>query len=146
MNELTKLFDEEQEIQKLVRKISTGILDLSDYSLSKGPIELAEAEVIGKQMRKVCEDINEHVHHATKIIGALMTRTTKVKFKGRERSLHEVENELSLIHGDLEAIGNIAENFFEAPDRKAAFQNLSLHYGELLQHLTSLMLEEFGLK
>ena len=57
-----------------------------------------------------------------------------------------MENELSLIHGYLEAIGSFAERFFEAKDRKAAFDNLNQHYSELVEHVTSLMVSEAKLK
>ncbi len=146
MTELQKLFEEEQAIQQSVRKISEGVLELSDYSLAKSAIELAEAEVVGKSIRKACDEISEHVHKARKALGAFLTDTSKIKLKGKERPLHEVENELALIHGDLESIGSIAERFFEAKDRKIAFQNLNQHYSELMQHLTSLLLEEAALK
>ncbi|MEM3154255.1 MAG: hypothetical protein QW165_01670 [Candidatus Woesearchaeota archaeon] len=146
MNGLKKLFDEENAIQEAVKRISHGVLDLSDYVLSKSAIELAEAQVVGKNVRKACDDINEHVHKARKVLGALLTDAVRVQFKGKERALHEIENELSLIHGDLEAIGSIAERFYDAKDRKAAFENLNQHYSELVRHLTSLMLEEASLK
>ena len=146
MTELAKLFQEEEKIQLAVREISQGLLDLSDYSLAKGAIELAESEVVGKRIRNACDKINEEVHIARKKLGALLTNSTKVKFKKSERPLHEMENELSLIHGDLEAIGQIAERFHEAENRKAAFENLNKHYSELIQHVTSLMIEEANLK
>lgn len=146
MTELQKLFEEEQAIQQSVRKISEGVLELSDYSLAKSAIELAEAEVVGKNIRKACDEVSEHVHKARKALGAFLTDASKINLKGKERPLHEVENELALIHGDLEAIGSIAERFFEVRDRKIAFQNLNQHYSELMQHLTSLLLKETELK
>ncbi len=146
MSELAKLFEEEEKIQQSVREISQGLLDLSDYSLSKSAIELAESEVVGKRIRNACDKISEEVHIARKKLGALLTNSTKVKFKKSERPLHEMENELSLIHGDLEAIGSIAERFFEAKDRKAAFDNLNQHYSELVEHVTSLMVSEAKMK
>lgn len=146
MTELGILFAEEERIQQAVREISQGVLDISDYVLAKGPIELAEAEVVGKNIRKSCDKINDVVHLARNTLGNLFTHTTKVKFKGKERPLHEMENELSLIHGDLESIGSIAERFFEAKDRGAAFDNLNQHYSELVEHVTSLMVSEAKLK
>ena len=146
MTELAKLFEEEEKIQQAVREISQGVLDMSDYTLAKSAVELAEAEVVGKRIRNACDSINDEVHIARKKLGALMTHTTKVKFKKAERPLHEMENELSLIHGDIEAIGRIAEDFYEAGNRKAAFENLNKHYSELIQHVTSLMIEESELK
>jgi len=146
MTELGILFAEEERIQLAVREISQGILDMSDYVLAKSPIELAEAEVVGKNIRKSCDKINDDVHLARNTLGNLFTHATKITFKGKERPLHEMENELSLIHGDLEAIGSIAEKFFEAKDRKAAFDNLNQHYSELVEHVTSLMVSEAKLK
>ena len=146
MKELAKLFEEEEKIEKSVREISQGVLDLSDYSLARSPIELAEAEIVGKKIRNSCDKISEEVHLARQKLGDFMTHTTKVKFKKGERSLHEMENELSLIHGDLDAIGRIAEDFYKSENRKAAFENLNSHYSELIQHVTSLMLEEANIK
>src|SRR3990172_3097944 len=142
MTELAKLFEEEEKIQQSVREISQGLLDLSDYTLAKSVIDLAESEVVGKRIRNACDKINEEVHIARKKLGALLTNSTKVKFKKAERPLHEMENELSLIHGDLEAIGQIAEKFHEAESRKAAFENMNKHYSELVKHVTSLMCQK----
>jgi len=50
------------------------------------------------------------------------------------------------MHGDIEAIGRIAEDFFEAKDRKAAFYNMNKHYSELVDHVSSLMAEGPELK
>ena len=146
MTDLDKLFEEEEKIQQSVREISQGLLDLSDYAVAKGVIELAEVEVVGKRIRNACDKINEEVHIARKKLGVLMTSSAKVKFKKAERPLHEMENELSLIHGDLETIGQIAESFYEAKNRKIAFENLNKHYSELVQHVTSLLVEESNLK
>ena len=146
MTELDKLFEEEEKIEQSVREISQGLLDLSDYSVSKSVIELAELEVVGKKIRNACDRINEEVHVARKKLGLLMGNSTKVNFKKAERPLHEMENELSLIHGDLEVIGQVAESFHQAKNRKAAFENLNKHYSELVQHVTSLMVEESNLK
>ena len=146
MTELDKLFAEEEKIQQSIREISQGMLDLSDYTIAKSVIELAEAEIVGKRIRNACDKINDEVHSARKTLGAFMTHTTSVTFKKGKRSLHEMENELSLIHGDVEAIGTIAENFYDAKDRKAAFENLNKHYTELVEHVTSLMVEEAELK
>jgi len=145
MTELDKLFEEEEKIEQSVKEISQGLLDLSDYSLAKSAIELAESEVIGKKIRNACDKISEEVHIARKKLGSLFTDSTKVKFKKIERPLHEMEDELALIHGDLEAIGEIAEKFHEAKNRKAAFENLSKHYAELIQHITSLMCQKLEL-
>lgn len=146
MKELASLFQEEEKIQQAVREISQGLLDLSDYMLAKSAIELAESEVVGKQIRNACDKINEEVHVARKKLGVLLTDSTKVRFKKAEKPLHEMENELSLIHGDLETIGQIAERFYELENRKAAFENLNKHYSELIQHVTSLLIEESNLK
>ncbi len=146
MTELEALFEEEEKIEQAVREISQGVLDLSDYSLAKSAIELAEMEIVGKRIRNACDKINDEVHIAMKKLGALLTHTTTVTFKKSARQLHEMENELSLVHGDLEAIGRIAEDFYEAKDRKAAFQNLNKHYAELVEHVTSLMIEESNVK
>ncbi len=146
MTELDKLFEEEDKIQQAVLEISRGVLDLSDYSNAKSAVELAEAEIVGKRIRNACDKINEEVHIARKKLGSLLTNSTKVKFKKAERPLHEMEDELSLIHGDLEAIGKISEDFYHAEDRKAAFDNLNKHYSELVRHVTSLMVEESNLK
>ncbi len=146
MTDLGILFAEEEGIQKSVKEISQGILDMSDFVLSKSPIELAEAEVVGKRVRNACDKINDQVHLARNTLGKLMTHASKVNFKGSSRSLSEMENELSLIHGDLEVIGSIAERFFEAKDRKIAFENLNQHYSELVEHVTSLMVSESNLK
>jgi len=146
MTDLDKLFEEEEKIQHAISEIAQGILDLSDYSLAKSAIELAEVEVVGKRIRKACDAINDEVHHARKRLGVLLTEDTKVKFKKVEIPLNEMENELSLIHGDVEAIGKIAEKFYGAKDRKAAFSNLNKHYSELVQHVTALMVEESKVK
>lgn len=146
MKELVSLFQEEEKIQQAVREISQGLLDLSDYMLAKSAIELAESEVVGKRIRSACDRISDEVHVARKKLGALLTDSTKVKFKKAEKPLHEMENELSLIHGDLETIGQIAERFYELENRKAAFENLNKHYSELIQHVTSLLIEESNLK
>lgn len=146
MKELKQLFEEEEKIEKSVREISKGVLDLSDYSLAKSPIELAEAEVLGKRIRRACDMISDEVHRARQKLGALMMHTTKVKFKKSNRELHDMENELSLIHGDLEAIGSLAEEFYEAKDRKVLFANINRHYSGLMQHVMSLMVSEANLK
>ena len=146
MTDLGILFAEEERIQKSVQEISQGLLDISDYVLSKSPVELAEAEIVGKRIRNSCDKINEQVHLARKTLGTLMTQASKVNFKNSSRSLSEMENELSLIHGDLEAIGSIAERFFEAKDRKIAFDNLNQHYSELVEHVTSLTVSKSSLK
>lgn len=146
MSELDRLFEDEEKIQLAVREISQGILDLSDYSNAKNALELAEAEIIGKRVRNACDKINDEVHVARKRLGILFTQSIKVKFKKIERLLHEMENELSLIHGDLEVIGSIAENFYHAESRKAAFDNINQHYSELVRHVTSLVVDEAKLK
>ena len=146
MSELKQLFEEEEKIQKALFEISQAMLDLSDYTIAKSPIELAEAEVVGKRMRNACDKISDEVHIARKKLGALMTDMTSVKFKKAERQLNEMENELALIHGDLEAIGGLAERFYEAKSRKGAFENLNRHYSELVQHVTSLMVTESEVK
>lgn len=139
MSELAKLFEEEEKIQKSVREISIGLLELSDFVLAKSPVELASAEIIGKRIRRACDMINDEVHVARKKLGVLLTHKSKVKFKKTIRSLHEMEDELSLIHGDIDAIGDVAENFYASEDRKVAFENLNRHYSELVSHVTSLM-------
>ncbi|GEM_PF-3515004 len=146
MNELNQLFEREEKIQETVREISHGLLDLSDYSIIRSPIELAEAEIVGKKIRNACDKVSEDVHLARQKLGDFMTHNTKIKFKKGERYLHEMENELSLIHGDLDAIGRIAENFYKSDNRAAAFENLNTHYSELVKHVTSLIVEESNLK
>ena len=81
-----------------------------------------------------------------KLLGLLLTHSKTVNFKKQVRSLNEMENELSLIHGDIAAIGCVAEGFFESLNREAAFENLSKHYGELVSNVESLMVEEAKLK
>ncbi|MBW2969911.1 hypothetical protein KY309_02315 [Candidatus Woesearchaeota archaeon] len=146
MTELDKLFEEEEKIQKSVREISVGLLEMSDFVLAKSPVELASAEIVGKRIRRACDMINDEVHIARKKIGVLLTHKSKVKFKKAVRSLHEMEDELSLIHGDIDAIGDIAESFYESKDRKTAFENLNRHYSELVGHVTSLIIDEENLK
>lgn len=146
MNELSGLFEEEDKIELAVREISQGILDLSDYVVAKSPIELAEAEIVGKRVRNSCDSISDEVHIARKKLGILLTGSSKVKFKKVVRFLHEMENELSLIHGDLEVIGNISENFYRVESRKVAFDNLNQHYSELVRHVTSLIVDESKIK
>ena len=146
MIELDRLFDEEEKIQNAVRDISQGLIDLSDYSIAKSALELAESEIVGKRIRSACDTINDQVHIAKKRLGILFTSTRKVKFKHGEKALHEMEDDLSLIHGDVETIGKIAECFFEAKDRSAAFDNMTKHYSELVDHVTRLMIEGKELK
>ncbi len=146
MTELQKLFSEEEKIRDGVHAIAEGILELSEHVVDKGVLELAGAEVVGKRVRKACDDINDEVHLARKQLGVLLSHSSEVKFKKSVRSLNEMEDELSLIHGDIDVIGRVAENFFQSGNRKAAFSNLNRHYGELVEHVTSLMVEEAKLK
>ena len=142
MTELKQLFEEEEKIQKSVREIAQGLLDLSDFTVAKSPLELASAEIVGKRIRRACDFISDDVHIARQKLGDLMTQDTSVKFKKATRALHEMENELSLIHGDLEAIGKIAEDFYRSKNRNAAFDNLNRHYSELVKHVSSLLVGE----
>ncbi|MBI4145821.1 hypothetical protein HY489_00620 [Candidatus Woesearchaeota archaeon] len=143
--DLTKLFEEEDKVVASIREISQSLLDLSDFTLAKSAVELAKAEVVGKRLRNACDLINEELHGARKKLGVLLSSAKKVKFKGRDRLLHEMEDELSLIHGDVEAIGTIAESFYKAESREIAFENMNKHYAELMQHVLDLMGEESSL-
>jgi hypothetical protein len=145
MSVLEKLFQEERKISDAVRQIGALVLELSDFTTAKSPLELAHSQIIGKKMRQECDKINEEIHIARKLIGRLMTEKTKVKFKKQERELHELENDLALMHGDVQTLGSLAEHFFEAKDRKAAFQNLNKAYSELMGHVLALVVEEQGL-
>jgi phosphate uptake regulator len=146
MSELDALFEEEGKIQQDVREISQGVLDLSDYVLAKSALELGESQIVGRKIREVCDRVGEHVHIAKRKLAALMSNHVNVKFKKAERELHEMSNELALIHGDLEIIGTLAEGFYAAKKRDAAFENINKHYSQLMRHLTSLMMEEANLK
>ena len=146
MTELESLFTQEREILESICDIAQSIHEMSEYSVIKSPLELADAEIVGKRIRRACDKVNEQIHAARNKLGALLTHTTKVKLKKAERPVHEVENDLSLMHGDIEAIGRIAEDFFEAKDRKAAFYNMNKHYSELVDHVSSLMAEGPELK
>ena len=137
-----KLFEEEEKVIESVREISQGILDLSEFANAKSPVELAECEIVGKRMRNACDKINDEIHKARKVLGILMLHKEAVVFKRGARSLREMEDELSLIHGDVESIGVVAENFFEASDRKIAFENLNKQYGSLMEHVMSLLSSE----
>jgi len=143
---LEQLFEQEELIQKSIKDIAQGILDLSDFVTAKGPLELANAQIVGKRMRRSCDIISDEVHLARKKLGILMLETKSVVFKKSKRALTEMENELSLIHGDVDAIGKISEEFYGAIDRKSAFANVSRHYEELVEHAMSLMVVEGNLK
>ncbi len=140
-NILKKLFEEEERINRAVRVISSGILDLSDYSVASGAIELAEVEVIGKRICEACSEISKEINFARKTLGSFMTSTRVLRFKGFKRHLHEIEDELSLVHGDIDAIGRIAEKFHSAKNRSAAFDNLKRHYSGLVEHASSLLID-----
>lgn len=142
MNALSSLFSEEEKIARAVRQISTGILELDDFVLARGPLELAKAEVSGKRIRRACDEINEEIHLAKKQVGILMSSSKEVKLKGRKRFLHEVEDTLALLHGDVETIGELAESFYRADDRKVLFENLNHQYGELMRHVMSLLSDQ----
>ncbi len=143
---LKQLFEEEDKIHSSVRQIGELLLELSDFSLAKSALELAKVQVIGKRLRNVCDEISDHVHHARKKLGSLMLHHTHVQFKKADKSLHDMERELSLIHGNLETIGSIAESFFESTDRKAAFANLNSAYNSLVQNVMSLLVDESSVK
>jgi hypothetical protein len=143
---LDSLFDDEDNVRNSVNVISVGIIDLSDFSIVSSAVDLARAEIAGKRIRVACDALNEEVHSARKKLGILLSSKSSVKFKGAVRVLHEMEDELSLIHGDLEAIGTIAVNFFSSANRKVAFDNLNRHYSGLVKHVTSLLISELELK
>ena len=143
---LTVLFEEEDEINHDIRRISEALLELSEYVTARSALELAAAEVAGKRIRVACDAINDEVHRARKKLGILMTQKTKVLFKKREMRLTEMENDLAHIHGDIESIGDLALEFYRANDRNAAFQNLNSHYSELVRHVMNLMVDEVETK
>ena len=146
MTVLDKLFEEEEKIERAVVDISRGVLDLSDYVVAKSPLELAEAEIVGKRIRESCDSVNEEIHVARRKLGILLSHSSSVVFKKGKRFLHEMENELSLIHGDIEAIGTVAEHFFTSNNREVAFENLSMIQSNLVKHVTSLLGDESRLK
>ena len=136
---LDNLFEEEELIHEGVRSIAQGLLDMSDFVTAKGPIELAEAQVVGKRLRRVCDDLLEELHKARKAVGSLLSHEKEGTLNGKKIKLYDVEDELSLIHGDVEAIAIIAENFYGSRDRVVAFGNLNKHYRDLVTHVTSVM-------
>lgn len=133
---MNDVLENETRLEKDVKEISKGLLDISDFTKARSPLELAEAEVVGKRIRAACDKIADEIHMAKKKLGIELLHSTKSK-KGR--SLNELENLLSLIHGDVETIGNVAVNFISAPNREAAFENMNRHYAELVQHVMSLI-------
>jgi len=143
---LGRLFAEEEKVAALVREVSQGLLDLDEFVLAKSPLELAKAEVIGRRIRRSCDQMNEHVHEAKKVIGALMLEKSAVRFRGAEKALHEMESELAQIHGDIESIGSLAESFYSAENREVVFQNLNAQYAQLMRHVMALMATEAVLK
>ncbi len=146
MTVFDSLFREEERIAKAVRQISTGLLELDDFIVARGPLELAKAEVSGKRIRRACDEINEEIHEAKKQIGVLMSGTKEVKLKGRKRLLHELEDTLALLHGDVETIGNLAESFYKTDNRRVLFENLNHQYSELMRHVMSLLSDQDMLK
>lgn len=142
MSDLDKLFEEEEKIHRSVREIAQALLDLSDFVLAKSPMELASAEVAGKRIRKACDSINDEVHIARKKIGILLSDSTKVKFKKGDKVLTDMEDELSLVHGDVESIGSIALQFYKSNDRNAAFKNLNKQYADLVKNITNLLVSK----
>lgn len=145
MKNLDALFREEKKIAAHVREIAEALLELSEFVNAKGALDLAGAEVLGRRVRRACDGINDEVHEARKALGVLMLEKKMVSFKKAEKPLHEMENDLSLVHGDIDAIGRIAEGFYEAPDREAAFENLNSHYRELVRHVQALLSEQVDL-
>lgn len=139
---LDTLFEEEEKIQQGVRSIAQSLLDMSDFVTAKGPIELAEAQVVGRRLKRVCDDLLEELHKARKAVGILLSHEKEGTLNGKKRHISDVEDELSLIHGDIEAIASIAENFYQSQNRKTAFENLNRHYGDLVAHVTQVMVSK----
>jgi len=130
---LDQLFKDEERVVADMHELSAGILSLSEFVSTKTPLDLAQAEVSGKKIRAACDRMNDDIHEAKKELGVLCSQTTSVSFKQQDRLLHEMEDDLALMHGDVETIGRVAEHFFEAPNREAAFENLNTHYGTLVK-------------
>ncbi|RMD57858.1 hypothetical protein D6825_02655 [Candidatus Woesearchaeota archaeon] len=140
--ELSKLFRDERKVSELVRELAQGVLDLSDFVLAKSAVELAAAQVAGKRLADACTRVEDLIHEVKKDLGVLLLSYESVEFKGIERPLHEMEDSVSLIHGDLDALRVIAQNFHKAKDRKVAFANASKHYRALVKHIVRLLVEE----
>ncbi|PIN76184.1 hypothetical protein COV18_00620 [Candidatus Woesearchaeota archaeon CG10_big_fil_rev_8_21_14_0_10_37_12] len=143
---LSKLFEEEEIIRSHVKDIAQLILELSDFVVATRVLDLAQAEVLGKKVQNVCDKLNTHVHKARKLLGILMTKKTSVLFKGKQVLLPDIENDLSLIHGDVDSIGRIGLDFYKAENRGAAFENLERHYDDLVEHVTNLVVDDTELK
>jgi hypothetical protein len=146
MSEIEQLFEEEKKVGEAVRIIGSLILDLSDFTHSRSPEELAQSQILGKKINTECEKIDEEVHKARKLISKLMTEKTSIKLNNENQELHKIENELALIHGDVHIISQLAQEFFKAKNRQAAFDNLSKVYAGLMQHMVALMVEGTGLE
>ncbi|MGK5094629.1 hypothetical protein WDW89_21770, partial [Deltaproteobacteria bacterium TL4] len=136
------LFEEEEKIREGVRSIAQGLLDVSDFVEAKGPVELAEAQVVGKRLRKVCDELLDELHKARKAVGLLLSHEKEGVIGGKTRQFSDIEDELSLIHGDVEAIAVIAENFYQSRNRSIAFNNLNRHYRDLVTHVTSVLVSK----
>jgi len=139
MNEVETLFEDEEEIARRVHEIARRVLNLGEYVTDQSVLELARAEVIGKQVREECDLIASKVHHARRQVGVMLSQAETVRLKGAERKLEEVLERLSMVHGDIDAIGRLAEGFFEAKDRNVAFGNMSKLYARFIGHMTDVL-------
>lgn len=136
---LKSLFKDEVTIAKDVREIAAQIVELSEFAEAKSPLELAHAEVVGKRIREACDRVNDEVHHARRQVGALLSEQESIVVRDTERALNDVFDELSVVHGSVEAIGRIAEGFFEARDREVAYRNLNRVYERLVRQVSVLL-------
>lgn len=146
MNAVDELFHEVGKVEQGVRELSDHLMALADVAHGKSPVELASAKVMGKRIARACDMILDEVEEAKKRLGTLALQTTSVKTKKGDRAIVNVQNDLALVHSDVEMIAHLAEHFFESEDREDSFTNITEFYGKLIEHVTTLLMDEDALK
>lgn len=144
--EVSSLFADESRVHHLVHELSSMVHELSDFVLSRSPVELAHSRVLGSRIRRVCDEFAELMHDARKTVGALMVDRSHMHIGKANCLLQDVSDDAALVHADLELIGMLGAAFFEAEDRKRAFDNIVEVHNRLLYHVGRLVSDENMLK
>lgn len=144
--EVSSLFADESRVHDLVHQLASLVHEFADFVLARSPVELAHSRVLGSRIQKVCDELSEIMHGARKTVGALMVDQSHVHIGKRRCLLQDVSDDAALVHADCELIGSLGSAFFEADDRKRAFDNIAEAHNRLLFHVSRLVSDENLLK
>ena len=145
-NKLKQLFAEEEKVSKAIEQVAEVLIGMSEFVIAKSAMELAQVEVLGKRLQEICDSIKDEVHEAKKTLGSLMMDHTHAEFKGADKSLHDMEHVLALIHSDLSRLGDIGLKFPQSFHKEAAFENLNKAYRTLTENVRQLIVDESPIK